>query len=62
MQQVKDMGHKLWLYEHLNELNINTQEFMSGLLDGSLGIEDFPTFFLEYAEKSEDGGHESEVE
>ena len=58
MKKVKDLDHKLWLYEHLDNLNNNTQELMSGLLDGSIEIKDVSQFFLDYAEASE----ESEVE
>tara|TARA_R110002012_G_scaffold7104_3_gene33551 strand:- start:1692 stop:1883 length:192 start_codon:yes stop_codon:yes gene_type:complete len=54
MEKVKDMGHKLWLYEHLDNLSINTQELMAGLLDESIDIKDVPRFFLDYAEASED--------
>jgi len=39
-------------------LNNNTQELMSGLLDGSIEIKDVSQFFLDYAEASD----ESEVE
>tara|TARA_R110000851_G_scaffold147419_1_gene287298 strand:+ start:1377 stop:1568 length:192 start_codon:yes stop_codon:yes gene_type:complete len=54
MEKVKDMATKLWLYEHLDNLSINTQELMSGLLDESIDIKDVPQFFLDYAEASED--------
>jgi len=52
MEKVKDMATKLWLYEHLDNLSINTQELMAGLLDGSIDMEDVPQFFLDYAEAS----------
>ena len=48
------MATKLWLYEHLDNLSINTQELMAGLLDESIDIKDVPQFFLDYAEASED--------
>tara|TARA_X000001382_G_C3177099_1_gene181296 strand:- start:4161 stop:4352 length:192 start_codon:yes stop_codon:yes gene_type:complete len=54
MKKVKDLDHKLWLYEHLDNLNNNTQELMSGLLDGSIEIKDVSQFFLDYAEASEE--------
>tara|TARA_R110000822_G_scaffold97379_1_gene221052 strand:- start:523 stop:714 length:192 start_codon:yes stop_codon:yes gene_type:complete len=54
MEKVKDMATKLWLYEHLDNLSINTQELMAGLLDESIDIKDVPQFFLDYAEASED--------
>ena len=54
MEKVKDMETKLWLYEHLNNLSVNTQELMAGLLDESIDIKDVPQFFLDYAEASED--------
>jgi len=52
MEKVKDMATKLWLYEHLDNLSINTQELMVGLLDGSIDMKDVPQFFLDYAEAS----------
>jgi hypothetical protein len=58
MKKVKDLDHKLWLCEHLDSLNNNTQELISGLLDGSIEIKDVSQFFLDYAKASE----ESEVE
>ena len=54
MEKVKDMATKLWLYEHLDNLSINTQELMAGLLDESIDMKDVPQFFLDYADASED--------
>ena len=54
MEKVKDMATKLWLYEHLDNLSVNTQELMAGLLDESIDMKDVPQFFLDYAEASED--------
>ena len=54
MEKVKDMATKLWLYEHLDNLSVNTQELMAGLLDESIDMKDVPQFFLDYADASED--------